>query len=677
VLSTPQPTVEPIWRSGLQGNWDDYGWSPHDPRGKGPAEMSFANYGGWILAHPVLKAPFGGLRFKFQAPASFGDFLEVRFDSTRSDVFPRVRPQARHRVGESKGWIEVFIPIEELNPQNHPFDRVVIRAFKEVPDVPLRFDDVGLTAPDPARPTAIGRVKVARGPAAEAQLEIDCAAPTHAISPLIYGIAYAPRLDTQDKQQWTLGATARRWGGNPTSRYNWELGNAWNTGADYFFKNVNYTGDPSYSYDRFLEANLLAHLQTALTVPLIGQVAKDTRSFGFPVSTFGAQEQVDPDQNEGGNGVAKDGKPIQPGPPALTSVPAPPDFVERWVRTLREKDKKRGRTVQLYFLDNEPELWNDTHRDVHPLPLSYDELLQRTLAYGRAVRRADPEAVIAGPSPWGWPAYFGSAIDAAGGRLAPDRRAHGNVPLLAWYLRKLREHEQKSGEHILDVVDVHYYPQNKNVGYQEGGKTDEASNALRIRSTRSLWDPSYQDESWIAEKIALIPRLKTWIAENYPGRGISIGEWNFGAEGHLSGGLAVAEALGRFGQQGITAAFYWTYPPGDSPAAYAFRAFRNYDGKGAHFQDVSLETHAPQDVSVFASRSKEGTGVTAVVLNLSPRSAIDASFRLVGCGPLRVKRAFTYDGDPQQGFVERKGASGLKLESVPPYSMSVVELREP
>ena len=667
--------VEPIWRSGLQGNWADYGWMPHDAKAHAPAEMSLAGRGGWILANPKLKGAFGGLRFKVRAPASLGDFLEVRLDSTSADVFPRVPVKARHRLAQAAdGWTEVFVPMEELNPEARPFDRVVLRAFTEVPDVKLRFDEVGLTARDPARPTASGKAGRSTTPATEVGLEINCAAPTHAINPLIYGIAYSPRTDAADRHQWTLGATARRWGGNPASRFNWEMGNVWNTGADYFFKNVNYTGNKAFSYDGFLEADLIAGVRTALTVPTLGFVARDDRSFGFPVATFGAQQQVDPDTGQGGNGLSAQGKPLESGPPGITSVVAPPDFVERWVRSIRAKDKKRGRTVQMYILDNEPMLWNDTHRDVHPKPTSYDELMVRTLAYGAAVRKADPEAVIAGPAEWGWPAYFGSAVDAAAGRSAPDRAAHGGVPLIAWYLKKLHEHEQSTKERILDVLDVHYYPQGKGIGQQTGGKTDEATNALRIRSTRSLWDPTYRDESWIGENIALIPRLKRWIAENYPGRGISIGEYNFGAENHMSGGLALAEVLGRFGQEGITSAFYWTYPPGDSPAAWAFRTFRNYDGKGAHFGELSVEAHAPPGVSLYASKGPGPSKLVAVLLNLDPHKPINAAVHLTGCGALRVSRVLTYDGDPK-GLVEHERSnSELRVENVPPYSMSVLEL---
>ena len=43
-----------------------------------------------------------------------------------------------------------------------------------------------------------------------------------------------------------------------------------------------------------------------------------------------------------------------------------------------------------------------------------------------------------------------------------------------------------------------------------------------------LWDPSYVDESWIKEPVKLLPRMREWVDENYPARGLSIGEWSFG-----------------------------------------------------------------------------------------------------------------------------------------------------
>ena len=97
------------------------------------------------------------------------------------------------------------------------------------------------------------------------------------------------------------------------------------------------------------------------------------------------------------------------------------------------------------------------------------------------------------------------------------------MPLIAWYLQKLAEHEKKTGVRILDVLDVHIYPQADHVqgpdgsGGDGGGETDRKTNDLRFRTTRSLWDREYEDESWIKEAVYLIPRMKDLIAQNYPG----------------------------------------------------------------------------------------------------------------------------------------------------------------
>ena len=404
----------------------------------------------------------------------------------------------------------------------------------------------------------------ARGVAAEEpplSVQLDCGKPRHRISPLIFGVGHSERSDPQRATPGELGATARRWGGNSSSRYNWELGNAWNTASDWFFKNVDYGSSKRPAYAAFIDDNRAHQLATALTIPMIGWVAKDTTSVSFPVARFGPQHSVDPETKTAGDGLSPGGRMLRPDPPDRTSMPAPPEMVARWVRTIRAEDARRGtRGVQMYILDNEPMLWHETHRDVHPQPVGYDELLERTIRYGTEIRRADPDAVIAGPALWGWPAYFDSALDTASRRHS-DREAHGNIPLLPWYLRQLADYEKRTGVRVLDVVDVHFYPQGKGIGLATAGATDAETSARRIRSVRALWDPNYRDESFIDDTVRLLPRLHEWVDANYPGRGISIGEYNFGAEQDVSSGLAVAEALGRFAEANLTSAFYWTAPP--------------------------------------------------------------------------------------------------------------------
>ncbi len=503
---------------------------------------------------------------------------------------------------------------------------------------------------------------------------VHCERDAHSISPFIYGISAQSMNDVPG--EWEIGATARRWGGNHTSRYNWKQGNALNTGNDWFFRNVDFGGGQTApAYQRFLDEDLAHHVATTVTVPLIGWVAKDTTSYAFPVSIYGPQHATAPENADIGDGILPNGSPIAAPSCDRTSVAMPAAGIGEWVSTMRARDEARGITAaRSYILDNEPTLWNEAHRDVHPDPVSYDELLQRTIAYGAEIRRADPTAIIAGPAAWGWDGCLRSGVDRAARPREPDRAAHGNTPLLPWWLREVRAHENRTGQRLVDVVDVHFYPQGQGIGIGTSGETDADTAARRIRSTRALWDPSYVDESWMAEPVSLVPHLKSWIAENAPGLGISIGEYNFGAERHMSGGLAVAEALGRFGALGVTSAFYWDVPAQDSPAFWAFRAFRNFDGAGGRFLDESVDAEsANPGASIFASRDADGRHMVLVLLNLDPAASTTAVLDTASCGRVVTKKSVVYTGGAA-GFVPAPSTA------LPPYSITVVDLtlsREP
>ena len=264
----------------------------------------------------------------------------------------------------------------------------------------------------------------------------------------------------------------------------------------------------------------------------------------------------------------------------------------------------------------------------------------------------------------------------AGGNTSTrlDRRAHGDVPLIEWYLGKLREHEQRTGTRILDVLDLHYYPQENNV---YGNAADPVTSALRLRSTRSLWDKTYVDESWIKDTVALLPRMKDWVAKNYPGRGISIGEWSFGGDDHISGALANAEALGRFAQFGIMSAFRWGAPRAGSPGVQGFLAYRDFDGKGGRFLDWYVPTtSASGDVSLFASRDEEGKHLVVVALNLSSDEAALAKIDMGACGAVASRRAYSFVGGGSKFEAsEAPPSQGATVDQVlPPWSITVLDL---
>jgi hypothetical protein len=473
--------TESVYDGELRSGWADYGWATKE-LGKGPAKVKFASFGGWIIAKQGLHGAFGALVFRFKAPPGDKDFLEVHVESGSRSDFPRLNvmhDHTLHLTGADEGWDEVQIPIGLLDPDVVAFDRIILRAMRPVSDDWTLLDKIGFTAEDPAvRTRALDATTYAPSSFVKAAMQVRCAAPARKISPWIYGIAYDAGNGPQEGL-WDLGATIRRWGGNPSSRYNWEI-SAWNIDADWFYENHTVP-----SYETVLKANADHGIGTALTVPIMGWVAKDGTSNGFPVAEVGAQDQTDPWRPAAGNGI-RGGKPLPPGPPERTSVEATPESIGRWVAAIRAADAKTGhRSVDEYILDNEPSIWNHTHRDVRHDGVGYDELVDRTIRFGTAIRKADPDAVIAGPAEWGWLGYMYSGKDADNDWSKADRAAHGDVPFIEWYLRKLREYEAKTGVRVLDVLDVHYSPSSDGV-YGNGGRMDPATNALRIRVTRSL-----------------------------------------------------------------------------------------------------------------------------------------------------------------------------------------------
>jgi Glycoside hydrolase family 44 len=441
VRASRADVAEVLYDGGLQNGWQDWGWSPKELVPKGPAKVRFDQYGGWMLAKPGLQGDFGGVLLRVMEPAGEGEFLEVHLIASTGAKMPNVNVGPDDRVALGDGWTEVFVSMDRLNPTHAAFDHVVVQAFRPFGADPVPVDKIALTK-------SVTRSVAQAGAAVAASMSIDCRARATRISPLIYGAV--PDKDGLSQ----LHATAARWGGNLSSTYNFEL-SAWNAGSDWFFENRE-----APSVAQFLKDNAAHGMRSALTIPMMGWVAKDKTSFSYPVSALGPQEKTDPYRPDVGNGKDRSGKPLSTSQ-ERAYVPMTAAYVKRWIEGIRKEDAKTGkRSVDMYILDNEPMLWPTTHRDAHPEPTSYDELLARTIEYGTAIREADPDAVIAGPAEWGWTGYLYSAKDMTSGGTAvrPDRRAHGDMPVVAYYLKALAEHEKKTGIRLLDVFDLHGYP---------------------------------------------------------------------------------------------------------------------------------------------------------------------------------------------------------------------------
>ena len=453
------------------------------------------------------------------------------------------------------------------------------------------------------------------GPAAAATgltLAVDVSAARHPISPDIYGMNGGdPALVAE------LGTPVARWGGNASSRYNFK-NHTYNTGSDWYFENI--VAGPDNTLEAFVQRNRDTGTRQVVTVPLIGWVAKDSPSShpfacGFPATRFPEQDSFDQWDPNCGNGRHADTN-LTGAVPTDTSVPADASFAGELVSHLVNQFGPAARGgVPIYELDNEPVLWSSTHRDVYPEPVSYDELGSKGTATAAAIKAADPRAAVRGPSGWGYCEWLAAGLD--GCAPGADAAAHGGLNLSQWYLKNMKDFsDAHGGKRFLDYFDQHYYPQ------ISGGKDPEA-NALRLRSTRSLWDPTYVDESWIgpggvnAPPLQFIRQMKAWVAQYYPGTKVAITEYNWGALDDINGALAQADVLGIFGREGLDLATIWGEPRPTDPGAYAFRMYRNYDGARSRFGDVSVSAVSSDQgqLAVYAAQRSSDKALTVMVVN--------------------------------------------------------------
>lgn len=488
--------------------------------------------------------------------------------------------------------------------------------------------------------TATGMVQAATNAAAATTgpaLSVDASAARHAISPDIYGLNGGdPEFNAE------IGQSVARWGGNATSRYNFR-NHTYNTGSDWYFENI--VAGERDTLETMVGSNLDRGIKPIVTVPMSGWVAKDSPSqhpftCGFPATRFPRQDRFDEWDANCGNGQLNQQN--LTAVPTDTSIKVDAAFDGEMVSHLVDQFGTAAQGgVPIYELDNEPVLWSSTHRDVHPEPVTMDELGGKGTATAAAIKAADPSAAVLGPSGWGYCEWVASGLD--GCAPGADSAAHGGLNLSQWYLTNMKDYsDAHGGTRYLDYFDQHFYPQ------ISGDKTPEA-NALRLRSTRSLWDPTYVEENWIgpggvnAPPLQFIRTMKSWVAQYYPGTKTAITEYNWGALDDINGALTQADVLGIFGREGLDLATMWGDPRPTDPGAYAFRMYRDYDGAGSRFGDVSVSASSADQgqLSVYAAQRSSDKALTVMIVNKTGGD-LTSPLSLAGFDGTGTAQRFTY-----------------------------------
>jgi mannan endo-1,4-beta-mannosidase len=452
-------------------------------------------------------------------------------------------------------------------------------------------------------------------------IRIDPSADTLRISPYIYG-------SNGQSNDRPFNITARRLGGNRLTGYNWE-NNASNMGMDYDQSNANddyltwVAGIPSAKANvpgivltAFHDTSLAMGCYSLLTLPAAGYVSRD--KLGSVTAS-----QVAPSYRWRTVGMRK-GSP-------LSTVPDTSDayvYVDEEVNFLltRYGPASGGRGVGGYEVDNEPALWPSTHPRIHPGKTLVAELVGKTVAMARAVKSVDASTEVFGGVSYGFNEIYNL-------QNAPDWSSYEGYGTFAGALLSMtRDSSRTEGRRLMDVLDVHWYP-DLNLPVTGDG-VDSATAAARVQAPRSLWDSTYVENGWIGQwfsPVSLIPNLKTAIALNNPGTKLSVSEFNYGAPSHISGGIAIADVLGIFGRYGVYFASHWGALDGYVGGAYAL--YRNYDGKGSSFGDLHVRatTSDVADCTVYASVLSARQGeIHIVLINKNFSRSVASSVTIAG-----------------------------------------------
>ena len=545
-----------------------------------------------------------------------------------------------------------------------------------------------------------GSVTVTLSPPATAAgpaLTVNVGAPGNPISPLIYGmdtyLLHATAADASAVAPTNI--TVDRWGGDSTERYNYQL-DVTSSIADWYFENSTGNGGDGWpavsgvkAFDALVESNNTNGIKTLGTVPVLGWVAKDSTSCSFPASTYPSQYAFDPYNSKCGDGETTSQTDITGNSPTLTSIAEPPPtppaasavtaawadatWTGGWVNYLVNKfGSASGSTgVAIYDLDNEPSWWDAEDRDVHPLPFTYDEVTLGGIGTALAIKTVDPTAQVSGPVMDYWWDYFYSKQDVESGwhtggpcyepwSNPVDRKAHGGVPFIEYYLQQFAAAQSIYNVRLLDYVDLHTYfaadyptGSGNSVAFATAG--DTGAQQARLNSTRVFWDPTYKDASnqfpqpnYITDSNytascsppqqapQLIPMMKNWVAADYPGTKLAIDEYNWGGMESINGALAQADILGIFGREGLDLGTMWptTDPSAQNPGMMAFQIYRNYDGANSTFGDTVLpSTSANQgQLSVYGAIHTTGaaTGTATVMVINKTYGSLTSTVSLTG-----------------------------------------------
>lgn len=466
-------------------------------------------------------------------------------------------------------------------------------------------------------------------------------------------------------------------GGNNASKYNWRL--KLSSHPDWY-NNV-YAHDWDYAAEKLHDS--LPAAQGMWAFQLIGKAATNTAHNFNDWNYNQSQWWSGVYQNLAGGGVPNSGGGSvaqTPGNPNLYLENWTPDsttnILNHWFGTggLGLDSTK----VRYWSMDNEVDIWSDTHDDVMSSQPNAEAFMQLYFAVAKKARAKYPGIKLVGPvsaSEWQWYAWDNAKITVAG----------QSYVWLQFFIKRCAEEQAATGIRLLDVVDIHNYPNESSSSdivqlhriYFDTTYNYPGANGVKTTSP-SGWDNSITKEY-------VFGRCSQWLTQYMgPNHGVTFSVSEFGCNNVNANVTAscYASTLGTFADNGVEFFSPWDWYSGMWETMHLFSRY----GKSIRVQSTSSDE---QNVSAYSSVNAPGDSMTVILVNRSLTAAKTSSISIanfnVPDGVYTTRRLSSLPS--QETFVSHTNnalASGTVVTnnhafsiSLPPLSITAVTLSSP
>lgn len=470
---------------------------------------------------------------------------------------------------------------------------------------------------------------------------VDVIADKHSISPFIYGRNNMLSSDPQKpltQADWQFLRDAgvrivRENGGNNSTKYNWRK--KISSHPDWY-NNV-YSSDWDFEVSSMQEK--MPELCGIWAFQLIGRAASTNlhnfNDWGYNQSKWWSGVN----QNLAGGGqinTAGGSKALVNGNPELYTMEWNADsttgILPHWLNNLNIEKKR----IMYWNMDNEIEIWNGTHDDVMPVQIAAEDFIQRYVAVAKKARALFPEIKLMGPVPaneWQWYAYDGKKIAYQGKEYV----------WLEYFIKRISEEQSSSGLRLLDVLDIHFYPEESRAEdivqghrvYFDKNYNYPGANGVKISGSGG-WDNTITKE-YIFERCK--DWLKLYLGENH-GVGLAVTETGIKVVNPSVTAVWYASMLGEFAKQSVEVFTPWHWDKGMWETLHLFSRY----GKENYVRGTSSsETY----ISAYPTLSSNNDSLTLFLVNRYVDRAQEVTIQL--------SNFFVHDGN----------YSSLRLENLP------------